>query len=62
MEFSPELAKQFRVAAAKPLAKVRRELAPGTMQPAARDLIGKQPPGQAKRERDLPERLRAAAR
>ena len=57
MEFCPGLAKQFRVAAAKPLAKARRGFAPGAMQPAARDLIGENPREAAKRERDLPERL-----
>jgi hypothetical protein len=53
MEFCPGLVKQFPVAAAKPLAKARRELGLKVMQPAARDLIGEQ----AKWEWDSQEQL-----
>jgi len=58
MEFCPGLAKQFRVAAAKPLAKARRGFAPGAMQPAAPGSFAEKPREQVKRERDSPERLR----
>jgi len=65
MEFWTGLAKHFQVAAAKPLAKARRELAPGAMQPAAWNLIAENLREQAKREqakrgRDLPERVGSA--
>ena len=55
MEFCPGLATQFRVAALKPLAKARRELALGARQPAA---LASLPREQVQRERDSPERLR----
>ena len=59
MEFCPGPAKQFRVAAAKPLAKARRELVPGAMQPVVPGSFSGKPREQVKRDRDLPERLGA---
>jgi len=58
MEFCPGRAKQFRMTAAKPLAKARRRFAPGAMQPAAPGSFAEKPREQVKRERDSPERLR----
>jgi len=60
MEFWTGLVKQFRVAAAKPLAEAMRKFGLKAMQLTARDLIAEQPREQAKLEWDLPERLRSA--
>src|SRR5438046_9263475 len=54
MEFCPGLAKQFRAAA---LAKARRELALGAMQPAEPGSFAEKPRERVKRVRDSPARL-----
>jgi len=60
MEFCLGPAKQqFRVAAARPPAKARRELVPGAMHPVAPGSFSEKPREQVKRDRDVPERLGA---
>ena len=56
--FWPAPVQEIQVVVVQPLERVRPELAPGTMQPAAPGLFAGRPRVQVKRERYLPERLR----
>src|SRR6266487_1311613 len=56
--FWPALVKEIQVVVVQPLERVRPELAPGTMQPAAPGSFAEKPREKVKRERDSPERLR----